>query len=260
MAVNERYLARKNYIKSRINGYKSQFTAPTTASLVALGGDEFVNSIKATNLPANDAVIKRLPTDKKSSSIVDEIHKAGTMLYAVNTYNVNSDLNSKLIFNIFGVERGSKLYKSTIHGSVELVYDNIVANFTNICTAQGDCFAIEGVGIDPGTSELAINGDIDRHFWYRFGGLSLAALFQGGAEAVKSSRERTEQTDETGKTVTYSGLDTDKLLISSTGVLAETLSGVFTENVTRPYTGTIDKDEEIGIFLLEDLVIQTPEP
>ena len=253
LETNSRYQARKSALLSRINGMKTNFLAPINSSLVTPGGAEYASGINSQMNSAIQASIA--PDGSLQSKPIIEKHKAGTMLYAVNTYKVNTDLNSKIVFNIFGVERGSKLYKGTAHGEVVLIYDYIVANFTKICPVDGECFQIEGVGIDPGTSEMAIDGSIDKHFWYRFGGLSLAALFQGGAESVQSSRERTEQTDETGKTVSYSGLDTDKLLISSTGVLAETLTGIFTENASRPYTGVIEKDEEIGIFLLEDMIV-----
>jgi flagellar basal body rod protein FlgG len=256
LAANARYEARKSFLKSKIIGYKADFTAVATTSKVAIGGGSYVESIQKNRFDNQAKIITDQAFDNEASTDGDEKRKAGTMLYAVNTYKVNTDLNSKLVFNLFGVDRDSKIYKGTAHGQVELVYDYIVVNFTKICPVKGECIAIEGVGVDPGSSEAAIDGDVDKHFWYRFGGLSLAALFQGGAEAVQSSRERTEETELTGKTVSYSGLDTDKLLISSTGVLAETLSGIFTENVSRPYTGIIEKDEEIGIFLLEDMVIK----
>jgi flagellar basal body rod protein FlgG len=255
--VNARYEKRKAFLLGKVKSYKSQFTAETLASVAAVGGGEYVDEISKSKKDADIASNDGNPlSDQSTYEEGDEKYKAGRMLYAVNTYKVNTDLNTKLVFNLFGVERGSKLYKGTAHGQVELVYDYIVVNFTKICPVEGKCIPFEGVGVDPGTSEAAIDGDIDRHFWYRFGGLSLAALFQGAAEAVESSKERTEQTDEFGKTVTYSGLDQDKLLISSTNVLAETLGGIFTENVSRPYSGIIKKDEEIGIFLMEDLIIK----
>jgi flagellar basal body rod protein FlgG len=257
LAVNARYNARKAFLRSKLSGYQGNFVETAKASTITPGGEEFLAETNNVTSPTDNYT--DMAKEEQSSEAVSpeypEKRKAGTMLYAVNTYRVNTDLNSKVVFNLFGVERNSSLYKGTVHGTVELVYDYIVVNFNKICPFEGECFAFEGVGIDPGTSELSIAGEIDKHFWYRFGGLSLAALFQGGAEAVQSSRARTEETDETGKTVSYSGLDTDKLLISSTGVLAETLSGIFTENVSRPYTGIIKKDEEIGIFLLEDMII-----
>ena len=257
MLVNARYEERKAFLKSKVQGYKTNFIAKPKASAAEIGGGEYVEQVLTSKAENNSQEnVEDALSDLSVYEKGDEKIKAGQMLYAVNTYKVNTDLNTKLVFNLFGVERGSKLYKGTAHGQVELVYDYIVVNFTKICPVQGECIPFEGVGVDPGTSEAAIDGDIDRHFWYRFAGLSLAALFQGAAEAVESSKERTEQTDEFGKTVTYSGLDTDKLLISSTGVLAETLGGIFTENVSRPYTGTIEKDEEIGIFLMEDLIIK----
>jgi flagellar basal body rod protein FlgG len=256
LAVNARYRERKAFILSKVTAYKANFIAQTPSSSIEVGGDKYVEEFLQST---NELQASNLSSQAKELSVIDvneERRKAGTMLYAVNTYKVNTDLNSKVVFKLFGVERDSTIYKGTAHGNVELIYDYIVVNFNKICPVTGECFAIEGVGVDPGTSEAAINGEIDKHFWYRFGGLSLAALFQGGAEAVESSRERTEQTDQTGKTVSYTGLDTDKLLISSTGVLAETLTSIFTENVTRPYTGVIEKDEEIGIFLLEDMIIK----
>lgn len=110
--------------------------------------------------------------------------------------------------------------------------------------------------MDPVTKSASINGDINKHYWYRFGGLTLATLAQGAGMAIAESRERTETFDEQGKSITYTGLNGAELLVRAAEPVGEALASVFMENVNRPYTGTIQNGEEVGIFLFEDIELR----
>ncbi|MGP5159772.1 DotG/IcmE/VirB10 family protein [Pseudoalteromonas prydzensis] len=182
--------------------------------------------------------------------------KAGTVLYAANTMKVNTDLETKVVFDIMGLPHTHPFYRSTAQGVVSLKYDNIVIQFKSICPEFGECYPLDAIAVDPATKTASISGEIDKHYWYRFGGLALATLTQGAAVAMGESRDRTEEYDEQGKVVTYSGLDGTELLIRSVEPLGGALANVFMENVNRPYTGFVADGEEVGIFLFEDVVLR----
>ena len=253
-SLNKRYAAIKSAMESKLSKQTPKFEEPLESSLSKGTGQTYVESL---NSSANSNLNSDVVADGNRKNGVSENfvkQKAGTLLYAVNTTKVNTDVNSKVVFNIFGVDREHILYGATAHGKVSLKYDFIVVEFNRICLRSSvECTAIDGLAVDPGTREPSVNGEIDKHYWYRFGGLTIASLIQGAAEAVGSSQERTEETDLTGKKVTYSGLDGTKLAISSTQVLGEQFANIFLENASRPITGYVEEGEEVGIFLFEDI-------
>ncbi|MGB0851500.1 MAG: DotG/IcmE/VirB10 family protein, partial [Bacteroidia bacterium] len=253
-ALNERYLAIKASLSNKLAGHTPKFDVAIQASESVSTGQAYVDSIRDNASVNQGGENNSSSAELSESGNANSKQKAGTLLYAVNTTKVNTDVNSKVVFNLFGVPRDHFLYGATAHGKVSLKYDFIVVEFNRICMRLApECMTIDAIAVDPGTREPSINGEIDKHYWYRFGGLTIASLIQGAAEAVGSSQERTEETDITGKKVTYSGLDGTKLAISSTQVLGEQFANIFLENASRPITGYIEEGEEVGIFLFEDI-------
>ena len=179
--------------------------------------------------------------------------KAGTMMYAVTSYQINSDYIKETVVDIVGLPPKHPLYNAKAMGKFELAYDRMVLTFDKICPMNSECVPMKGVALDPGTSAAALASDVDHHYWYRYGGLFLASVLEGTAEAMSESGTREESTSSTGTKVTTSGLDGDKLILRSLGKVGERFSEAFADNINRPSTAWLDPGEEMAIMLFDDI-------
>lgn len=253
IALNQRYHEIYSSIEAKLTKYEKDFNT-TPKSSIAQFAETPANSKVESDVSVVGTSVNT-SQDGMNGSVIKK-QKAGTSIYAANKMTVNTDLNTKVVFDVMGLPHTHPLYRSTAHGQVSLKYDNVVIEFSAICPEVGECYSIDGIAIDPATRSASINGEIDKHYWYRFGGLTLASLAQGVGMGMSESREKTESFDEEGKKVTYSGLSGSELLVRAAEPVGEALSGVFMENVNRPYTGIIKNGEEVGIFLFEDIALR----
>ncbi len=179
--------------------------------------------------------------------------KAGTMMYAVTSYQINSDYIKETVVEIVGLPPKHPLYNAKAMGKFELAYDRMVLTFDKVCPPNAECVPMKGVALDPGTSAAALASDVDHHYWYRYGGLFLSSLLEGTAEAMSESGTREETTSITGSKVTTTGLDGDKLVLRSFGKVGERFSEAFADNINRPPTAWLDPGEEMAIMLFDDI-------
>ena len=260
--LNRRYAAIYQSMEQKLSEYDGDFKAKPTSSVATFSQptskDTLDNSGPSSTSPNQNRVNGNVINNDIEPYIANEDLmklQSGTVLYGANQMTVNTDLDSRVVFNLMGLPHTHPLYRGTAQGVVTLKYDHIVIAVTSLCPEKSECYPVQALAVDPTTRSASVNGDIDKHYWYRFGGLTLATLVQGAAIAVGESRDRTDTYDEEGKVVSYSGLDGKELMIRATEPLGESLASVFMENVNRPYTGTIAYGEEVGIFLFEDVVI-----
>lgn len=251
--LNARYMSIYQSLDMKLAEYEGEFRKKPQSS-TAIFTQNIKDGIEGNGSGYTQELPPTNPSQKEGKILLKQ--KAGTILYAANKMTVNTDLETKVVFDIMGLPHTHPLYRSTAHGVVTLKYDNIVIEYNSICPEFDECYPIQGIAVDPTTKSASINGNINKHYWYRFGGLALATLTQGAAVAVGESRDRTEEYDEQGKVVTYTGLNGKELLVRSAEPLGTALANVFMENVNRPYTGTIQNGEEVGIFLFEDVVLR----
>ncbi|MBE0420682.1 hypothetical protein EI165_11195, partial [Pseudoalteromonas nigrifaciens] len=257
--LNERYRSIYQSLEAKLTKYGEDFNAKpnsSTAIFAQTNSENENNSEAGRYRETKDQVGGTSANDDVKQGKVLLKQKAGTVLYAANKMTVNTDLATKVVFDIMGLPHTHPLFRSTAHGTVELKYDNVVIHYNSICPEFGECYSIDGIAVDPVTKSASINGDINKHYWYRFGGLTLATLAQGAGMTIAESRERTETFDEQGKSITYTGLNGAELLVRAAEPVGEALASVFMENVNRPYTGTIQNGEEVGIFLFEDIELR----
>lgn len=200
---------------------------------------------------------KELEAEGKSQSVGGNkgpvYKKGGTMLYAVNAYQINSDYIKEIVVDIVGLDPKHPLNNAKAMGKFELAYDAMVLTFDKVCPEKGPCVPMKGVALDPATSSAGMASDVDHHLWYRFGGLFISSLLQGTAEAMSESGTREETTSPTGTRVTTSGLDGDKLVLRSFGKVGERFSEAFADRVNRPPTAWINPGEEMAIMLFDDI-------
>jgi|GEM_PF-3070004 len=261
--LNRRYLAIYQSMEQKLSEYDGAFKERPSSSVATfsqpVNSETITNSGSSSSNPEQSLVNANTTNSDIASASRGDLLKiqSGTVLYGANQMTVNTDLDSRVVFNLMGLPHTHPLYRGTAQGVVALKYDHIVIAVTSLCPEKSECYPVQALAVDPTTRSASVNGDIDKHYWYRFGGLTFASLIQGAAIAVGESRDRTDTYDEEGKVVSYSGLDGKELMIRATEPLGESLASVFMENVNRPYTGNIAYGEEVGIFLFEDVVIKS---
>ncbi len=186
------------------------------------------------------------------------VARAGTSLYGINAYKLNSDYSNRVIAEIVG--RGSKsdpLYDAKALGKFERKYKKLVLTLDKVCTKKHGCIKMDALAIDVKNAEVGLASDVDNHFWYRYGGLFAATLLAGISEAASESGTREESFTPIGSRVTTTGLDDDALIARSFGRTGETFTEVLAGNITRPPTALLDSGEEMALILFDDIVIPT---
>ena len=247
--LQERYSQVKQQMRENIGALKLARTRDVGSNIVAFSAAAAsgLNESALADGQSNQAKQQSMP---KADVVVD----AGEILYGVLKHNMNSDYIKDVAVKIVGRAQNDPLNNATAFGKFELKYDNIVLTFSKIKLKDGKMVAMNGVALDPATTDAGLQSDIDHHYWYRFGGLFAATMLQGTSEAVGESGERTEKTNISGTTETFSGLKGDKLALRAMGKVGEGFSGILASNVSRPVTVTVDAGTEMAIILFDDVV------
>lgn len=186
------------------------------------------------------------------------VARAGTSLYGINAYKLNSDYSNRVIVDIVG--RGSKsdpLYDAKALGKFERKYKKLVLTLDKICTKKHGCVKMDALALDVENAEVGLASDVDTHFWYRYGGLFAATLLAGISEAAGESGTREESFTPTGSRVTTTGLEDEALIARAFGRTGETFTEVLAGQITRPPTAMLDPGEEMALILFEDIVISS---
>lgn len=184
--------------------------------------------------------------DNSGGAIVEP---TGTTFFVVSTHAMNTDFNDRLEVELHMPFPDHPLHKAKAYAQVELVYDNAVLKFYEICPLDSQCFTIEGLGLDPATASAGMAAEVEDHFWYRFGGVFLASFGTGVADGISQSQDRTQITDSipgsTQTTTVVEGLNYAEIALQGVGEVGRALMPSFAERVNRPVTVKIPKNTEM---------------
>jgi len=181
------------------------------------------------------------------------LRPAGSMLYAVTRHRMNTDYGKDVIVDLVGLQPEDPLFGGRLIGAYELKYDNMVVEFSKLVLPTGELLDVKAIALDPKTADAGIGGDVDHHYWYRYGGLFLASLLEGTAEAMGDTGTREESTSITGTRTSTSGLEGDKLVLASLGKVGEEFSSIFAEQASRPSTVTKEAGDDMAVILFESI-------
>ena len=105
----------------------------------------------------------------------------GTIMYAVLENGINSDETSPVLANIIsGPLKGARVIASS--GATLTGFDDeqVSLKFTNIVLpGQEKSQAINAVAVDENTARAALNGNVNEHFWRRYGSMMAASFVSG---------------------------------------------------------------------------------
>jgi type IV secretion system protein VirB10 len=148
-----------------------------------------------------------------------------TCVLATDTFSVDG--------SVVLLERGTKLVGET-RGQIQQGSSRIFVLWTEARTPTGVIVPLAS----PGTDELGrsgLEGQVDRHFWDRFGAAILITVIEGGVQAAVQSRNN-------GSTVIYNPSTT-------TDVTTEVLKST----IAIPPTVTKANGDRIQVFVARDL-------
>lgn len=253
--LQRRYMLIKSAMRNQLNDARNMASRNVGYGLVSVGGarNSGVPDASADENESAGSLVAAADGNAPAQKNGDLLQKAGTMLYAVTSYQINSDYIKDVVVDVVGLDPKHPLYNAKAMGKFELAYDRIVLMFEKICPMTGACVDMEGVALDPATSATALASDVDHHYWYRYGGLFLASLLEGTAEAMSESGTREENITPSGTRTTTTGLEGDKLILRSFGKVGERFSEALSDRVNRPPTVWIDPGEEMAIMLFDDI-------
>ena len=249
--LKRRYLVIKASMKQQLMDARKATKRDRGIGFVAVGGKADSGSAAERGDVGGEASNGSEGSSSENTGYV--YRKAGTMLYAVSSFQFNSDYIKNVVVKIVGLPPKHPLYKAKAMGTFELAYDRMVLSFNKVCPLNSECIPMKGVALDPQTSAPALASGVNHHYWYRYGGLFVSSLLEGTSEAMSESGTREETMSITGSNVTTTGLDGDKLALRSLGKVGERFSDVFANRISRASTAWLNPGEEMAIMLFDDI-------
>jgi len=251
-----RYSIIKKSLEKRIIEFETAMNKDVKSETVVVGG---TRTSGIEHLVENTGNASEDNSDNNSSNDKDAkgelIGIAGDLLYAVLDVKINTDFSDRVSATIVGRNPKDKLYKAKMIGKITLKYEHVVISFNNIVLKDGTMVPVDAIALDPATGDGALTGDVDTHFWYRYGGLFLSSILEGTSEAMSEAGTREESTTTTGTKVTTTGLDGDKLALRSLGKVGEAFTEVTSEFVKRPITVQVPAGQEMAIKLFTNALM-----
>lgn len=135
------------------------------------------------------------------------------------------------------LDRGTKVV-GEFKGGVRQGIERLFVVWTRAETPQGVVISLDSPATDP-LGRSGLDGEVDRHFWQRFGGALLLSTVDGVIQAgVASASKEGTTTINTGQ---------------AQGIIAETLRG----SINIPPTVRKHQGELVSIFVARDLDFST---
>jgi len=179
----------------------------------------------------------------------------GTMLYGQIMANLNSDYPGMVRVKVLG----GPLDQASMMGSynVPFLEDNYrprdkIKITLNQMVYNRNTIAISAVALDTQSMTDYLTGDVDYHYFTRWGGLIAANVLKGIGKAVANTGT-TVSNDGSGliynEPITATG---DQLKVAA-GEVGNELSTIAREQFDRPPTVTKDQGEMVAIFFMSEL-------
>lgn len=168
----------------------------------------------------------------------------GDMLIGVLDTGINSDTPSPIrVLIVNGPLKGA-----TLMGDFQLQGERVVASMNTI-TWKDKTARFEAVLVDPDLKVTSLQGDIDRHWFYRWGSLFMAGFLSAGYEL--KLREGGEQTIVGDNIVASSpDYDTSDYAVAGVGKMAEAALPRIEDNFNRPPTITVPEGQMVGVMIV----------
>ena len=176
----------------------------------------------------------------------------GSKFYATTAFAINSDDGGPAL----AIIQEGPLKNAKLQGSYQI---NELAKAVNITydkmSHKGETYDINAISYNLETDRTVLADDVNNHYMQRYGGLFLSAFV---AEYADSLTNQTSVVSDSGAVTTVEDpLESESDRIKSAlGGPADLLVEELKENVDRPITVYVNNEKGIGVYFLEDLIVE----
>lgn len=177
--------------------------------------------------------------------------RAGTTLFGTTDLALNSDVGGSVSVTIrSGVLNGYRMLGQFERKDkwLRIVLDRLVA--------KDEVVSIDAIALDMDTTLNAVSGDVNRHIMYRYGWWGVGAVLKGLGKAAELSSRGDVIYSEGGHVVQSTNTTTKKEVKIALGELGEDMGDEAKKRLNRPITVSLDRNEQIGVFILDDICVQ----
>lgn len=193
------------------------------------------------------------PSYMKNNNVKNERLKVtlGSKFYSTIGFAINSDDNGPALATIHeGPLKGAKL-----QGSYVLNQLSKAVNISfNRMSFKGETYNINAIGYDLENERPVLADDVNNRRLERYGGLFLAAFVQGYAETLQDTTTTTNDNGDIVRDTSAIEEDRDRLTYALSKP-AEEIANQLRANINRPITVYVNNGRGVGIYFLDDIVI-----
>lgn len=193
---------------------------------------------------------KTIGDEKASFSGKTQLADAGDVFYANLDTMINSDLSGPVRATIYG----GKFDKAVLIGSAKLFDEYLIVEFDKM-SYMGKTYSIKAIAVDPATTSIGLQDDVDRHYFSRFVAVLGAAFLQGYGDAVVRSNQHIA-VGATGGIYQSTVIPESKFGMVALGEVGKAAAEMIKPYAKRPITVTKDRNSSIGIMLTDAIQAQ----
>jgi intracellular multiplication protein IcmE len=205
------------------------------------------NAMNGSAAPANVAA--------QNASVAEEtVFHTGDLILAVTDNEINTDIPNSTLRAIVvdGPHKGGVLTGTLRAGkeTVELTFKTLKS------PRYADTLTINGIAMDANTAQMAISGNVDRHYLLRYGTLFAASFISGFAEAASRQNTSVVNGPLGGATTIYGEMDTRGEVLAGLGKVGDRVSNNLNDVINTPNTITVPRGTMIGIQMQSDVKVK----
>lgn len=182
--------------------------------------------------------------------------RVGDVLYAVNEYEVDSDVASPVVARVVSGDWRD----ATLVGQFKLQGEHLVLEFNQLARAD-QLFDIKAVAVDPQTQRYAVRSEVDHHRLARWGSFLAGSWLATFGEKLEQSGTTTVVTTGPGGTTSVTEqpqFDTRAINQIALGRLGREVANEVRGQLSRPPTVKLRALADLGVLILSAPRIEQP--
>lgn len=177
--------------------------------------------------------------------------RAGTTLFGTTDLALNSDVGGAVSVTV----RSGPLNGYRLLGEFERKETWLRIVLTRL-VAKDEVIPVNAIALDMDTTLNAVSGDVNRHIIYRYGWWGVGAFLKAMGKAAELAANREVVYADGGHVIQNTKTTTNEQMRIALGELGNDMGEEAKKRLNRPITVSLDRNEQIGIFVLDDICAQ----
>lgn len=187
--------------------------------------------------------------DTKSCSVVAA--RAGSIAMATVDLALNSDVGGPASLTI----RNGKLRNYRLIGAFERKEEWLRLELNKL-VAPDQTIGVSAIALDVDTTLNAVSGNVNRHTMYRYGWWGFGTVLSAVGKASAANANNDVYISD-GVVAQSSKKDTAREIKMAVGSLGEDIGEIMRDRINRPITVTLKSGDEVGVFFLDDVCLES---